>query len=205
MEEVEVQHALNLVSKAVKKVAFALYEKHPEYQDKHEYELRDILNPSVMADRMRVSFWEEYLRAKDTGKRMVMEKVFEPFMSHRNFYDYFIQNDSNLAWMLSPPSEHFMAMKADLYRGRDELGKILRMPLFDTEGNLKLQEARVFIKVFEIYSNRLFGSAIQRIEQKTATLHVSDLSGDPDELRKELEARKSARGIIEVDDGKETS
>lgn len=204
LEEIDDRNVINMVSKKLRETVIDIYQRHPEWQTTSELELRDMLMPSLMADRMRISFWEEYQRAQDRGVHMMMSKVYDPFMTLQTFYGNFIKKDSNVAWMISPPSEHFLSMKADLYQGKDELGKVLRMKLFDENGDLKIEQAKVFIKVFEIYSNRIYGSAIQRIEQKTANINLSDLEGDPDELRKELEARKKERGVIDMSASDET-
>lgn len=196
LQEIDPRNVMSIVSPKVREIVESLYQRHPEYQKWNEGELKDNLHPSLMASRMRISFWEEYDRAQDSGKRMMMTKIYGPLMSEANFYVEFLTKDSNVAWMMSRPSEEFLSMKTDYYSGSDEIGKILRMSLFDNKGNLKIKEAGIFLRAWDLYGNRIHGSIIQRQEIKSATIRMDSISGDPDELRKELEARKSQRNNI---------
>lgn len=197
----EERSVVSLLPPRVRQLIALAQEKAPNYFNKTEMILWGMVRPSDTADGLRISFWKEYNRAQDLGKKMVMQNVFGPFMHHEIFYRDFLTSAGNVAWMLCIPTHYLMSLEAQLQHGKNSLGKIMRMPLFDKEGNLKTKEAQIFLKAYEMLDNRVRGAVVQRIESKSASININQtLSGDPDDLRKELEQRRTALGLIEVSD-----
>lgn len=185
---------IDMVTPAVRNAILKTYAENPEYQSMSEFDLERICQPSVNATLIRAAFWDEYRRAIDTGRKMVTAKIYDGCMSANGFFK-FIDVAKNTAWMMCPPADEFLQMRADTYKARQEYSKILRMPLV-VNGKLDFNAFKATVKIYEMYSNRIHGSVIQRIEKKTQRVPSFDISGNPEELREELEKRRYENGIV---------
>lgn len=195
IEKIDTRNVMNLISNKLRERVVQVYQDNPDYQSLGEIELRDKLKPTMTAHRVRASFWDEYKRAQDNNVQMTIKNVYERVMTMQAFYGNFLKTDNHVAWMMCPPGEILVAMQADLWAGKDNLGKILHMDLFDEFGKLKIDEARIFIRVFDLYYNRVHGAVPHKVEQKTAIMHMDS---DDAALKKELEQLRAEQGVIDV-------
>lgn len=206
-DEANERAVINLVTPLVRESILRAYKNNPKWQGMCERELYNELRPSDTDDKMRLLFWKEYNRAQDRGKRMLMGNIYSPVMTHENFR-LFLGSDKRVAWMLKPPEEYMISLEAALNRGKDTISKLMSMDLFDSKGKIKRVEASIFLKAYELLDNRVKGSVVQRIEQKTASVHVHKREqlpqGQGDELRKELDELRKKQVDIEVIDVKKT-
>lgn len=195
---------VNLVPPKVKEAILRVAEENPEYLELNERYLHKVLEPSDSDDKVRLSFWKEYNRAQDFEQNMKMVNVYGLLMSNENFF-LLLRDNKRVAWMIKPPEEYMISLEASLNHGKDNLNKLMKMKLFDEQGNLKKTEANIFIKAYELLDNRVKGAVVQKIEQKTASLHVHQKVGTTEEDAKLLEQlRKQQESIIEIAGG-ETS
>ena len=174
--------------------------EYPYYLNKSEHELIRILKPADIDDKLRLLFWKEYERAQDAGTGMVMVNVYSKIMGRDNFYEV-MKNPRRVAWLMSPPEDYMISLEAALDHGRRNMEKIMKMKLFDEKGKLKAAEAKIFLKAYELLDNRVRGAVVQRIEQKTASLHVhkgSDGIG-ADALEELEKLRKKQDGVLEIE------
>lgn len=188
---------VNLVPNRVREAIESVVQDYPQYLEASEVNLYEILKPTELDDRLRLSFWKEYNRAQDNGIGMKMANVYSPIMSMENFYHKVLKNPDRVAWMIKPPEEYMISLEASLNHGKNNLDKIMKMNLFDEQGNLKKNEASIFLKAYELLDNRVKGAVIQRIEQKTASLHVHQ-KVDQEELRKELDELRDKQAALDV-------
>lgn len=191
---------VNLLPKVVSDSIKNVSEKYPHYLTESEADLYELLRPLRLDEKLRVGFWHEYYRAQDSGQQMLVKNIYGPFVSHKTFYQKIITNPQRLAWIICKPSEQIMSMEASMIFGIEQLDKFMKMKLFDDGGKLiSSKDGMVFLKAFELLANRVKGAVVQRIEQKTASMHLhGELDEQADELRAELDKRRAERGIIEV-------
>lgn len=198
LEVDESRNVINLVPPNVRMRILDAMEKAPNYFNKSEMELWNIVRPSDTADGIRIAFWHEYNRVQDAGKnQMIMHNVYGGFMHSPNFYKDFLPKAANIAWMLNIPTHYLMSLEAHLQHGKNTLGKIIRVNLFEKDGSLKIKEAQIFLKAYEMLDNRVKGSVVQRIESKSAHLNVTQRL-DADEIKKEIEALTAANIPITI-------
>lgn len=182
---------INLVPKKIQNAIWDLYNDHEHLTNLSEQEFLKENKTSQNMDMMRLSFWREYNRAQDSCGKMITKNIYGPVMSADTFYEKFLSKPINVAWMLIPPDEYQLALETYLSHGRQALREILTANKFNEDGTLNVQVAKVILQAYALIDNRIHGSAIQRIEQKTATISMtnpeSEVSGSQEELRKELE------------------
>lgn len=177
---------INLVSDSIREAILNIAQNHSEFLELSERRLQSILQPSDTDDKLRICFWREYNRAQDLGTGMKMSNIYSPVMSKENFLKL-LENPRRVAWIIKPPEEYMVSLEASLNHGKENLNALMKMNLFDEKGNLKKAEASIFVKAYELLDNRVKGAVVQRIEQKTASLHVHKKETSEDELKQRLE------------------
>jgi hypothetical protein len=199
LQEIDPEKVLGMVPTGVQQAIIRTYREHPEYQDMDERRLRVVLNPSDHADELRICFWDEYNRAKDMGHKMVMARVYGPVMSEQGF-TYFCSKSENIAWLLCQPSDLWVRMKLDRRKLQLEISNVLEKKILCNNGEVNIKLFNAYVNYFKLLSDRLDGSIVQRIAQKTETIHKTekDVSGDPDEIRRKIAAHEAKKKEIEV-------
>lgn len=200
LDETNPRSLVNIVPQTFKDAIINIAENFPHYLTETEVELQALVKPTELDDRMRVAFWHEYVRAQDAGQNIKLMNVFSPFCTDKHFYTKITTNPGKIAWLICKPSEYMMSLEASLNHGKNTLDKIMKMDVFTPDGNLKIKEAGVFLKAYELLDNRVRGAVIQRIEQKTHSLHMHTKTPDMDgeALRDELEVLRKKQGAIDV-------
>ena len=199
IDESNPRSIINLVPKKLKEAIKELYSKHPEYLEMNERDLRFLLKPDERTETVRLCFWEEYHRAQLKGTRMEIRNFIDPVMAPVVFYKYWTRDLGKVAWMLTPIASHMMSLKASLDRGRDTVGKILRMEIFDQYGNIKPKEAQIFLKVYELVENRVLGSVVNKIaiDQKMQ-ITENRMAENTEKKVDQLRDRLLSEGSVEV-------
>lgn len=186
-DEANPRSVINMVPGRVKEEMLRLQIMYPHYFIETETELYDILKPSDLDDRLRVAFWHEYDRAQDRGVSMQMKNVFSLFCSDVTFYKKILISAGRFAWIINRPSDYAMSLEASLNHGKNTLDKIIKMKVFDEKGNIDKVKAGIFLKAYELLDNRVKGGPLQRIEQKTKTMHIKTTDTNPDLVERELQ------------------
>lgn len=187
---------VNLLSSKVRQRVIEVFSKNPKLLSMTEVQLKRELDPSESAQLVRLSFWREYQRAQDANQKMKMTNIYKPVMGDELFYTEFLPNDRYVAWMMQKPTELSLVWERELFNGTDQIMRIMRMNLFDENGNLKTSDARIFLKVYELLVNRVHGLAIKRIEMKTQNIPIGPAN---DELLSELDRIRDVNGQEETD------
>ncbi len=198
---------INLVPYRIKETISDLYRNNSNLTDLTEQEFLTHHKTSKTMDAIRLSFWNEYNRAQDTNKSMVAKNIYGPVISADTFYKKFLPKPMNVAWMLIPPIRYLTSMETSLHHGLDAVRDIISANRFNEDGTLNVAVAKLALQAFQLIDNRIHGSAIQRIEQKTATISMTspaqEISGDQEALRKELEELRANSTTIEIEANEE--
>lgn len=186
---------VNMVPKVVRSAIINLQNNHPEWCDKGEQELANILKPDDLSDRIRVCFWREYERASQTTIGMNMTHVYGRLISRNHFYNL-IKKPEVVAWMITPTMDIMATGLASYHYGKNHMAKIVKEGPFDENGKLDLTKAPTFLRAFKILEDRVLGAVTQRIEQKTETTHIThQVAPTSEELQKLRDM-----GVIDVTD-----
>ncbi len=175
LEPTELKSMINMVPNAVRNAIIHAQNIHPEWCDKPEQELVSLIQPTDMADRLRVSFWKEYARVSQTTHPMLMTNVYGRLISRDSFYN-FIKIPSNVVWMITPTVDISISNAASLQYAKDHIGKILKDGPFDRDGKLDVKKAPIFLRAYQIVADRVLGAVVQRVQQQTQTTHITQSS-----------------------------
>lgn len=194
LDEADPRSLINMVPQHFKDAILNIAKNYPEYLTLPEYDLKKLLEPDDTDDEIRVAFWHEYVRAQDAGNKIRLITAFSNFCSDHYFYHKMITNPKKVAWIICRPAHYMMSLEASLDNGRRSIKKIMAMKIFDDNGNIKPKEAGIFLKAYEMLDNRVRGSVIQRIEQKSVHYRADDADKASDELKR----LREKQGAIDV-------
>lgn len=186
-DESNPRSVINMVPPRVREEMLRILAMFPHYFTETETELYDILKPTDLDDRLRVAFWHEYDRAQDRGVKMQMKNVFSLFCSDMTFYKRILISAARFAWIINRPSDYAMSLEASLNHGKNTLDKIIKMSVLGADGKIDKVAANIFLKAYELLDNRVKGGPLQRIEQKTKTMHIKTTDTNPDLVERELQ------------------
>lgn len=105
-----------------------------------ERELREIVSPTAILEKLRLNFYEEYARAV-TNRRMVnMHNVTRNVTYREYLYESVFNQPENLCWMLRPPADLVLAQKYVLGLVYKRLEDYVSMtPMIETTVTTKLE------------------------------------------------------------------
>lgn len=194
IDESDPRSLINMVSPRFKEAIRDLYKNHPDLTEQSEKDLYRIVQPSFQLDELRLSFWVEFNRAMDTGSTMMMKNAYSCVMTGDLFHKM-IRRPEVVAWIITVPRQHKISCEAKLNYLSNEIEEMVKTPWYklDKKGNKLIdpKTANVFLKIYQLMENRVHGGAVQRLEQKTATISLGSRGGTDDELRQELEKLRS--------------
>lgn len=141
------------------------------------------VTPTPTDNRIRLAFWTEFDRAQyQNAKEMRMAYVYSGACTKQLFYDQFLNIPQKVAWMLCPPASYETIVEEALAFGIDKLRDILEMDEFeyDVRGRKKLNTKLLELKakIVAMLDQRVRGSVVQRVEQKTLNLSVTEKSAE---------------------------
>lgn len=194
---------INLVPKSVKDAMLRVPEAFLNMDERELEKLTPKQSFTLVDRRLRTAFWLEYARATDAGTALNLANVYQGVCSRAYFYNYVIESQPRLAYLLLAPTDYRIAMEEALLFGVDRLREILDLPIYDPSGKPDPKIADVILKTVAILDQRVKGAVIQKIQQHT--VHESKGGGKPTESPEtmvEIEAKlaslRAQAGTIEV-------
>lgn len=154
--------------------------------------LRTHVKPGLTLEAMRTSFWVEYNYAVSENRKMVVKRIHAGICSEDYFYKNVLVTPLFLAWLLQPPEDYTKAMQALLVRSTERIYELLDTPFVKTDDNGKVTvDHKVMSLVLQAHKHleeRVKGSVVQRIEQKSLNVNVNRdvLEVSEDELDRRL-------------------
>lgn len=110
------------VKEAIEKLPIRFY-KYSEMQ------LRKAANPSAEIARLRMSFWDEYLRASDERRAMNVRAITRGVCSHNYFYEVVLANENWVGYITTPPADYQLAIREMLELSWDRIREVLLLPI----------------------------------------------------------------------------
>lgn len=149
-------------------------------------EIEKKFEPSMLDRQLRMAFWDEYFITQDNGKeRMRIDAIYAKSCSREMFYQI-INSEKRFAWILKPPEDYMLKMRAMLDIGMDRIYEIVKMPLETTRIDPKTNQViktintrlvSEIIKAVAILDNRVRGAVPQHLkiqsENKSVHLHAA--------------------------------
>lgn len=205
LEEDDPYSLINLLHEApaVRRRILDLAKERPDLFTADEGELKNIVGRdafSVTLQRLRMSFWQEYERCRESKRAFKLVHVYAGICGY-TYFNETIDNKHKLAFLLCPPSDYVVTLKEAHQAGLEKLREIFSARITDDEGYLNPKAADMVIKAYALIDARLKGAIVQRVDQRTisATAQLSQqqtkaalgIPTDMDLLEQELEkARK---------------
>lgn len=174
---------VNLLSEKMKSCALKL---PPHLLGVTAKELEKKFDPSMLDRQLRMAFWDEYFITQDnSAARMRVDAIYGRLCSKEMFYQI-VNSELRYAWILKPPEDYTLQMRALLEIGLDRLHEIVKLPI-ETErihpkSNqvIKVINTKIIseiIKAVAILDNRVRGAVPQSLkiqsEQKNLHLHAA--------------------------------
>jgi hypothetical protein len=138
-----------------------------------ERALKKRLKPDAITSRLRLSFWDEYTRAQDMQKTMLVSNIVKGACSLDYFYKRILTDDRRLAWIVSPPKDYALAMRELLDLGIDEWRDILAMPNQDRKGRVDHRLIAQKIKIVQMLDLRVKGAIVQKLQVQNKNLNMN--------------------------------
>lgn len=123
-------------------------------------------------EKLRISFWKEYERAVDTGRRIDIRALCAGICQERFFLRHMCGNSFRLAYLLTPPNDYVVTIEELLRLGLEQIRDILLQPHVDDKGRPDARMCEVKAKIVERVENRVKGMVAHRVETKNLNLNI---------------------------------
>lgn len=218
---------INMVPDEIKARLLDARVQDPELFEKDEQELFSFLRhrkatPTATDNRLRLKFWFEYDRAKESQGKLVVTNVISNVCSRELFYAHYLKRATKVAWLLCPPADYSHKISEALEFGLEQMRDILAQShtITDKDGNLigidhKL--ASLKLQVFKVLDDRKNGMATQKIEKKSAHIHavispqdrkaighMAQENSEEDLMRRLEEAKRKERAALHLGEGEKS-
>jgi len=173
------------------------------YFEMTEDDLREVVEPDDILDRLRLRFWDEWQVALLSGfdVNMSIKAVYYGVCTEEFFYAKVLQHAESLAWLVTPPTDYVVTMRDVLKKGIERLSDIISLPLIrrtpmkekgtgyirDENGDIMYQEsvdvgvAREIRQTVSMLSDRVHGAIVQRLDVNERSLRM-ELTSDTRQL-----------------------
>lgn len=130
--------------------------------------------PHDMDYELRLSFWEEYNSRFESMTPMRINKIVSGICSISNFYDEICNDPGRLTFIITEPARTQNRMKYVFHLSLQEMLKVIKMKeeINVKTGTTDTKLMDIKYKIFEYLDQRLHGSLIQRVEQKSLNVNV---------------------------------
>lgn len=189
---------VNLLPTAIANKLDELAFERPELFSMDDDELEKLAKPAITLERLRISFWHEYHRAQEQGRKMTSAGIYAGVCLQQYFSMTVMQKPLAFAWLLRPPASYAIAMEEALVQAIKRVREVLNMPL-----NGSAKNAAIFLKAMEMLDARLNGAAVQRIESKSVSVQINKSDKalpSPSEIEAKIRALEIQTGTrVELD------
>lgn len=164
---------VNLVPDKVRSYILEALKSDPYYFNQPENLLytrlkKESRKPDDTDEMIRQKFWLEYDRVHTFGlKRMHMANVTVGVVPADYFYHWYLRDAKRIAWMLCPPKNVISGYNALFVIGYRRMAEILDREVVNEEGHFDQKLAQLQFNIFQAIDQRLNGTIVQKIEQKT--------------------------------------
>jgi len=195
-DEADPGSLINLVPEIVAKRFTEARAALPELFELDEQDLARELRkrnqtPTATDHRLRLKFWLEYDKAKDSDSKIEIKQVTSNVCSKEFFYAHYLARPGKVAWLVCPPVGYATKMTEALEFGLEQLRDILAADHYEytvtrnADGEetkeisgINPKIAALKLSIFKTLDDRKHGMAVQKIEAKAQHLHASIPAND---------------------------
>lgn len=164
-------------------------------------EVRDIVRPTSVQNRLRMAFWREYEDSCRTEERMLNRRLYAGICSKEHF-SALMAKTKNVAWMIQPIPQHKEVLEEALIRSTGELQKILEAPIYKPNGEPNTAVMGIKLKIHKMFEDRALGAVAQKIESKSVNVNVGT-PGSADAMNIDVDAElRKLRAEVKNNDNK---
>lgn len=153
----------------------------PEWRNLSERELYKKVDPDPRDARLRLAFWDEYSQAQDRGRKMFIANVVRNICPRDYWDDRVVVEPEKLAFIVLPPKDYVVAMRALLEQGLTKLEEVLALPLtMKTAKGVTVPNVRLItemVKIIQMLDLRVKGAIIQKVRVDSRSVNLN-LAGD---------------------------
>lgn len=165
-----------------------------------EKKLRDEANAPAEIARLRMSFWDEYIRASSEQRLMDVRSIVRGVCSHNYFYEKILANQNWTAFITIPPADYGLAIREMLELSWDRIREVLMLPITEkvplriSERNEETGKMETRYEIIEKPNTKLIGeirqitnmldlrvkgAIMQKVQVENRNLNMSVNADDP--------------------------
>ena len=165
----------NLVSNipTVARAIERIKQEVPDLLTLDEGTFKEKLRPTLTLNRIRMSFWQEYENAVQTGRKIRLAQMIGGICTEYYFQEKVQPSNEKMAYILCPPTNYTVQVKEALQAGMETLREIVSAKVIDDDGFLIPRAADVVIKAVALLDMRVKGAIVQRIDQRSLNLNMN--------------------------------
>jgi len=168
----------------------------PSTLDKGLYELEKEIKPNEVMRQVKNRFWKLVDRHVVSGRGFTGDDVILGICGASYFRKEICYNSTHLAWLVLKDQTVEDRLEVLLEAATKRLEEIVSMPLTNKDGKLDVKAVDVFLKLYDRLLNRVKGSEIQRIENKTLSMKVDLNDTRGQDVAKAIDQLKERIGYI---------
>lgn len=172
-----------------------------------ESELERICEPDPVDRRLRLSFWDEYGLAQDQNRNMLVNRILRNICPLEYWDRRVLPNPEKLAYIVIPPRDYEIGMRANFEKAMDRLEEFLKLPVVDDEGKVNSNLIGKIVKIAEMLQLRLYGAVPQANINMNLNQAMEDTEKKPKSIsdveREIASLKKRMIEGVEVGDGRE--
>ena len=170
-----------------------------KFQIEQELHEEYLPKPRPMWENVRSSFWSEYYKAIKEDRIMEVKNIISGVCTSRHFINSILKSKNACAWVFRPLPDFFAERDKALKKALERIQEILDLPMYDKKGNVDTKVANLLVKTIKMVEDRVEGSIINRNENKSLSVKITNQPKDLAALEaeiKELEHRTSSGARI---------
>lgn len=155
-------------------------------------------------ERIRVAFWAEFFRCKDSATPFRMENLFLRRAFSDSYFYNFLKEPHKVAFLVQMPSDIDLVQKEAWIFGLEQMRDVLSIPhvYYDRDGNITKVDTKQIeqkIKIFSLLDNRLNGAYVQRIEQKSMNLNMTASEKNVDRALSDMSMDEIQKRLVDLE------
>jgi hypothetical protein len=138
-----------------------------------EGSLKDKVHPTLILNRIRMSFWTEYENAVQLKRRMKLSQIIGGICTEYFYQQKILTSNDKMAYILCPPTNYTVQVKEALQAGMETIREIVSAKVLDDDGFLIPRAADVVLKAVALLDMRVKGAIVQRVDQRNLNVNLN--------------------------------
>ena len=176
---------INLVNESTSEKFLRAYKYRPDLFGLDEYTLKQKLRaekkfPTPTDNRLRLAFWNAYEQVQSgVAKNIALTRIAAGICAPEFLVQEYFRYPEKVAWILTPPASYEVLAEEGLQFGLEQLREILETDhyKYDPDGKITRYDSKLMeikIKITAMLDQRVKGAVVQRIEQKSLNVNVTE-------------------------------